>query len=104
MRTPFEECKVARALRNQNTVKCRQIAVKTSCDKEGQEGQSNDSRERPSVMATGLVTFVGRRLASRLVYREFGVPSKVVAAETFPEPRADEGTDVVAKARSGVTL
>ena len=48
-------------------------------------------------MATGLMTVLARRLASRLVYSEHGVPSQVVSLEKFADPKAEGDDDVVVK-------
>ena len=48
-------------------------------------------------MASGLMTSLARRMASRLVYSEHGVPSQVVSLEKFTDPKANQEDDVVVK-------
>jgi len=48
-------------------------------------------------MANFLGRMTARRLASRLAYNEFGVPSQVVTLETFEDPKVEHPEEVVAK-------
>ena len=46
-------------------------------------------------MSTGLVSLITRRFASRLIYREYGVPCEVVQMEDFPDPKVEGSNEVV---------